>query len=70
MFRLVSMSSNILFEAFGRNLKTPAPAPAPGPQPGFGVPCPHVLVLHVRSVLTDYRAREQGLADCRGADNF
>ena len=56
------MSSGILFEAFGRNLKTPAPAPAPGPLPGFGAPGSHVLVLRIRSVLTDCRAREQGFS--------
>ena len=56
------MSSGILFEAFGRNLKTPAPAPAPGQRPGFGAPGPHVRAWGVRSVLTDYRAREQGFS--------
>ena len=62
MFRLVSMSSNLLFEVFGRNLKTPAPTPAPGPRPGFGAPGPHVRVRRVRRVLTDCRAREQGFS--------
>ena len=56
------MPSGILFEAFGRNLKTPAPAPVPGPRPGFGAPGPHVRVRRVRSVLTDCRAREQGFS--------
>ena len=60
MLNLVSMSSNILFEAFGRNLKTPAPAPVPGPLPGFGAPT--CAGLGVRSVLTDYRQREQGFS--------
>ena len=64
------MSSGILFEAFGRNLKTPAPAPVPGPRPGFGAPGPHVRVRRVRSVFTDCRARDRDLVDYRGADNF
>jgi len=56
------MSSGILFEAFGRNLKTPGPAPAPGPRPGFGAPGPHVRAWGVSSVLTNYRAREHGFS--------
>ncbi len=50
------------FEAFGRNLKTPQPAPESGPRPGFGTPGPHVRAWVVRSVVTDYRAREQGFS--------
>ena len=56
------MSSGSLFEAFGRNLKTPPPAAVPGPLPGFGAPGPHVRVRRVRSVLTDCGAREQGFS--------
>ena len=56
------MPSGILFEAFGRNLKTTPPAAAPGPRPEFGAPGPHVRVRRVRRVLTDCRAREQGFS--------
>ena len=64
------MPSGILFEVFGRNLKTPAPAPAPGPRPGFGAPGPHVRVRRVRRVLMIVGRVSRDLANCRGADNF
>ncbi len=52
------------FEAFGRNFKTPPPAPESGPRPGFGRGAPglHVRAWDVCSVVTDYRAREQGFS--------
>ena len=37
-------------------------APESGPRPGFGAPGPHVLAWNVRSVVTDFRAREQGFS--------
>ena len=58
--RRILKSSGSLFEAFGRNLKTPPPAAVPGPLPCFGTQGQHVRVRRVCSVSTDYRAREQG----------
>ena len=64
------MPSGILFEAFGRNLKTTPPAAVPGPRPGFGAPGPHVRVRRVRRVLMIVGRVSRDLANCRGADNF
>ena len=56
------------FEEFGRNLKTPPSAPESGPRPGFGAPGPHVLAWDVRSVVTDCRARGSVVTDYRARE--